>query len=67
MHGVKKQCQKWHWVILFDYSMPCLAIFFDVMTGVKKLIDFITVITCPTLQTSLRLKAADDGMFAKVV
>ena len=31
-----------------DYSMPCLASFFDAMSGVKKLTNFMPAITCPT-------------------
>ena len=28
--------------------MPCLASFFDAVSGVKKLLNFLPVITCPT-------------------
>ena len=48
-HGVKKRCQSWHRVIQpLIYSMPCLASFFDAMSGVKKLAGFIPEINCPT-------------------
>jgi len=48
-HGVKKRCHKWHWVIpALNNPMPCLASFFDAMPGVKKLINFMHTINCPT-------------------
>ena len=36
-HGVKKRCQTWHRINQWlDNPMPCLASFFDAMSGVKK-------------------------------
>jgi len=35
--------------VLYDNPMPCLALFFNVIFGVKKLTNFIAAITCPTL------------------
>ena len=44
-HGVKKRCLIWHRVILaIDYSMSCLTSFFDAMSGVKKLPNFMHAI-----------------------
>jgi len=48
-YGVKKQCQTWHWVVLAqNKSMPCLASFFDAMSGVKNQSNFVPVINCST-------------------
>jgi len=49
-YDFKKRCQTWHQVDLaLQKSMPCLALFFDAMSGVKKLTNFIPAIICSTL------------------
>ena len=48
-HGVKKPCQTWHRVILaLNKTMPCLASFFDDMSGVKMLTNCVPGIDCLT-------------------
>jgi len=47
---MKKRCQAWHRVVplMNEQSMPCLASFFDAISGVKNLAKFQAVITDTT-------------------
>jgi len=61
-HGVKKQCQTRHRVILaLIYSMPCLASFFDAMSGVKKLTNLYPAINCTTSVNEPSIFKVDIG------
>jgi len=43
-----KMYQKWIMASKMDNPMPCLASFFDAISGVKKLPNFVPVINCTT-------------------